>query len=271
MLVVTALTRILLSFPAFCLTVVSTDTADFNMAMRRAPPLLFPAAAKHTATVIFAHGLGDTGYGWAPVVENWRRRERLDEVKFILPHAPRMPVTAADGMPVPAWYDIFALSGKTDGIRKEQDERGILQSREYFNGLIQAEIDSGIASNRIILGGFSQGGAISLFTGLTAKVKLAGIVALSCYLPLDAKFADFVKENDNNHKTPILMCHGEEDQVVPTNFGKMSYETLKTQGFDITMKLYPGMAHSADLEELNEIEGFLTARLPPEADNKSEL
>ncbi|XXH03175.1 hypothetical protein Hte_009571 [Hypoxylon texense] len=229
------------------------------MAMRRAPPLLFPAAAKHTATVIFAHGLGDTGYGWAPVVENWRRRERLDEVKFILPHAPQMPVTA------------FALSGKTDDIRKDQDERGILHSREYFNGLIQAEIDSGIAANRIVLGGFSQGGAISLFTGLTAKVKLAGIVALSCYLPLDSKFADFVKENDNNHKTPILMCHGEEDQVVPTNFGKMSYETLKTQGFDVTMKLYPGMPHSADLEELNDIEAFLRSRLPPEADKKSEL
>lgn len=100
-------------------------------------------------------------------------------------------------------------------------------------------MDSGIAANRIILGGFSQGGAISLFTGLTAKVKLAGIVALSCYLPLDAKFVDFVKENDNNRKTPILMCHGEEDQVVPTNFGKLSYENLKTQGFDVTMKLYP--------------------------------
>ncbi|KAI6089643.1 Phospholipase/carboxylesterase [Hypoxylon rubiginosum] len=270
----TALTKTLLSFAAFCFgTVVSTGAKpDSTMAsLRRAPPLLFPAAAKHTATVIFAHGLGDTGYGWAPVVENWRRRERLDEVKFILPHAPRMPVTAADGMPIPAWYDIFALSGKTDDIRKDQDERGILESREYFSGLIQAEIDSGIAANRIILGGFSQGGALSLFSGLTSKVKLGGIVALSCYLPLDAKFGDFLKENDHNRKTPILMCHGDQDQVVPYNFGKMSYENLKGQGFDVTMKIYPGMAHSADLEELNEIEAFLTARLPREADKKSEL
>ncbi|KAI0173662.1 Phospholipase/carboxylesterase [Hypoxylon sp. FL1284] len=241
------------------------------MAMRRAPPLLFPAAAKHTATVIFAHGLGDTGYGWAPVVENWRRRERLDEVKFILPHAPRMPVTAADGMAIPAWYDIFGLTGKAEDIRKEQDEPGILQSREYFNGLIQAEMDSGIASNRIILGGFSQGGAISLFTALTAKFKLGGVVALSCYLPLDVKFDELIKENDNNHKTPILMCHGDADQVVPVNLGKMSYEKLEKDGFDITMKLYPGMPHSADLEELNEIEAFLQARLPREADKKSEL
>ncbi|KAI1380034.1 Phospholipase/carboxylesterase [Hypoxylon crocopeplum] len=241
------------------------------MAMRRAPPLLFPAAAKHTATVIFVHGLGDTGYGWASAVENWRRRQRLDEVKFILPHAPRIPITASSKMLMPGWYDIFALSGRTDDIRRDQDERGILQSRDYFSGLIQAEIDSGIPSDRIVLGGFSQGGAVSLFAGLTAKFKLAGIVALSSYLPLDTKFADFLDENGHNRHTPILMCHGDEDGVVPTDFGRMSYENLKSQGFDVTMKLYQGMGHSACPEELDEVEAFLRARLPPQADKKSEL
>ncbi|KAI1097725.1 Phospholipase/carboxylesterase/thioesterase [Jackrogersella minutella] len=156
-------------------------------------------------------------------------------------------------------------------MRKEQDEKGILLSRDYFHGLIQAEIDSGIPASRVVLGGFSQGGAISLFAGLTAKVKLSGIVALSSYVVLDSKFPSFVKENDHNHKTPILMCHGDEDPVVPTNFGKMSYEMLKSQGFDITFKLYPGMAHSACVEELDEVEAFLRARLPPEGDKKSEL
>ncbi|KAL7620999.1 hypothetical protein AAE478_008310 [Parahypoxylon ruwenzoriense] len=229
------------------------------MAARRAPPLIFPAAAKHTATVIFVHGLGDTGYGWATAVENWRRRQRLDEVKFILPHAPRIPVTA------------FALSGKVDDIRKDQDEKGILQSREYFNELIQAEIDSSIPASRIVLGGFSQGGAISLFSGLTAKVKLAGIVALSSYLPLDSKFADFAKESDLNHQTPILMCHGDADQVVPFGLGKISFEVLKSQNFNIAMKVYPDMPHSACVEELDEVVGFLRARLPHEGDKKSEL
>ncbi|OTB17164.1 hypothetical protein K445DRAFT_316658 [Daldinia sp. EC12] len=241
------------------------------MAMRRAPPLLFPAAAKHTATVIFIHGLGDTGYGWASAVENWRRRQRLDEIKFILPHAPRISVTAAGGMPMPGWYDIFALSGKIDDIKRHQDESGILQSREYFNGLIQAEIDSGIPPNRIVIGGFSQGAAMSLITGLTAKVKFAGIVALSGYLPLDAKIDDLLKENDHNRQTPILMCHGDEDQVVPTNLGKMSYESLKNRGFDVTMKIYPGMPHSACVEELDEVESFLRTRLPPQDDKKTEL
>ncbi|KAI1392594.1 Phospholipase/carboxylesterase [Hypoxylon trugodes] len=241
------------------------------MATRIAPPLLFPAAAKHTATVIFIHGLGDTGYGWASAVENWRRRQRLDEVKFVLPHAPRVPVTAADGMPIPAWFDLFALNGKTDDLRKEQDERGILKSRDYFHELIQAEVNAGIPANRIVLGGFSQGGAMALFAGLTAKAKLAGIVGLSCWLPLDSKFADFVKENDYNRQTPILMCHGDEDQVVPTSFGKLSSELLKEQGYDATMKIYPGMPHSACIEELDEVEAFLRAHLPPQDDGKSEL
>ncbi|KAI0894169.1 Phospholipase/carboxylesterase [Annulohypoxylon nitens] len=280
MLTPLSLPKSILLFVLFLFVVVAFASIKSNrnshnhnptMAMRRAPPLLFPAAAKHTATVIFVHGLGDTGHGWASAVENWRRRQRLDEVKFILPHAPRISVTAAEGMFMPGWYDIFALSGKTDDIRKDQDERGILLSREYFNGLIQAEIDAGIPASRIVLGGFSQGGAISLFTGLTSKYKLAGIVALSSYLLLDSKFPDFVKENDNNHKTPVLMCHGDEDQVVPTNFGKVSYELLKSQGFDVTMKIYPGMAHSACVEELDEVEAFLGARLPAEGDKKSEL
>ena len=142
-----------------------------------------------------------------------------------------------------------------DDIRKDQDERGILLSRDYFHGLIQAEIDAGIPANRIVLGGFSQGGAISLFSGLTAKTKLAGIIGLSSYLPLDSKFSEFVKENDHNHQTPILMCHGEEDQVVPTSFGKMSYENLKKLGFDVTMKLYPWVPISLSLRtECREIE-----------------
>ncbi|KAI1398842.1 Phospholipase/carboxylesterase [Hypoxylon fuscum] len=274
MLTLSGLLITILSFVTFSIVSASLRSYSTMAALRRAPPLLFDAAAgkKHTATVIFVHGLGDTGYGWSAVVENWRLRHRLDEVKFILPHAPRIPVTAAFGESMPGWYDISALSGKIDDIRKEQDERGILQSREYFNGLIEAEIkDHKIPASRIVLGGFSQGGAISLFTGLTAKHKLAGIVALSSYLPLDSKFGDFVQENDNNRRTPILMCHGDQDQVVPYGLGKMSYEMIKSQGFDVTMKTYPGMPHAADPEELDEIEQFLSARLPPQGDKKSEL
>lgn len=105
MLAFVVLPHIILSFVTFSfITVISAGIkSDSTMAMRRAPPLLFPASAKHTATVIFVHGLGDTGYGWAPAVENWRRRQRLDEVKFILPHAPRIPVTAVSDVFTGSW------------------------------------------------------------------------------------------------------------------------------------------------------------------------
>ena len=223
----------------------------------RAQPLLFPATARHTATVIFVHGLGDTGHGWASAVENWRRRQRLDEVKFILPHAPHIPITCNWGAKMPGWYDIVSLElpvpcvggrltatvqhtidGNAESLRKNEDEAGILLSQAYFHDLIQKEIDSGIPSDRIVLGGFSQGGAMSLFAGLTAKVKLAGIVALSSYLLLSLKFAELLPKPEFNKETPILMAHGDRDRVVNTALGKKSFDVLKGMGYNATLKIY---------------------------------
>ncbi len=223
----------------------------------RAQPLLFPATARHTATVIFVHGLGDTGHGWAGAVENWRRRQRLDEVKFILPHAPNIPITCNGGYKMPGWYDIVSLElsmpcvggwltvtaqhtidGNAESLRKNEDEAGILLSQAYFHDLIQKEIDSGIPSDRIVLGGFSQGGAMSLFAGLTAKVKLAGIVALSSYLLLSLKFAELLPKPEFNKETPILMAHGDRDRVVNTELGKKSFDVLKGMGYNATLKIY---------------------------------
>ncbi|KAI1366645.1 phospholipase/Carboxylesterase [Xylaria arbuscula] len=236
-----------------------------------AKPLMIAASARHTATVIFLHGLGDTGFGWAPAVEGWVGGKKLNHVKWVLPHAPRLPITAAQGMPMPAWFDIAALNGGIDDIRARQDEPGLLKTRDYVNSLIQAEIDAGIPANRIVLGGFSQGGAMALLTGLTAKVKLAGVVGLSTWLPLDAKFPSLVQESDFNHETPIYMAHGTADPVVPTALGQMSYEMLKKQNFPVTMKLFPGMAHSACQQEFDEVEKFLHSNLPVEEEKKSEL
>jgi predicted esterase len=248
-----------LNFPAFPDPDLFSPTMS---ALRRLPPLLFPPAKKHTATVIFVHGLGDTGYGWADAVENWRRRSKLDEVKFILPHAPQIPITCNGGMRMPGWFDIFALGGRPDDLRKNQDEKGIEVTRDYLRDLVKAEMDGGIPAERIVLGGFSQGGAMSLLTGLTSNVKLGGIVGLSSWLPLDHKLPDYLKEYDLNRETPILMCHGDSDPVVPTAFGKSSSEALKEQGFKVTFTVYPGMAHSACVEELDEVQDFLSKCLP---------
>lgn len=241
-------------------------------ALRRLPPLLFAPNKKHTASVIFLHGLGDSGHGWADAVENWRRRSKLDEVKFILPHAPQIPITCNGGMRMPGWFDVYALGGSADDLRKRQDAEGIITSRDYLRGLIQDEIDAGIPPERIVIGGFSQGGAMALFSSLTSKVKLAGIVGLSSWMPLDEKLPDHLKEFDLNRETPILMCHGTVDMVVPTILGKQSAELLKGMGYDTSLKLYPGMGHSACLEELNEVEAFLSSRLPAQGEEKkSEL
>lgn len=143
------------------------------------------------------------------------------------------------GFVMPGWFDIFALGGSVDDLRARQDEKGIFATRDYLNGLIQAEIDAGIPPERIVLGGFSQGAAMSLFTGLTGPNKLAGIVGMSSWLPLDTKLPEFLKKSDLNKKTPILMCHGTTDVVVPTELGKLTFDLLKSTGFDVTFKLYP--------------------------------
>lgn len=167
-----------------------------------------------------------------------------------------------------------AIDGSVEGFRKNEDEAGILVSQAYFHSLIQSEIDNGIPSERIVLGGFSQGGAMSLFAGLTAKVKLAGIIALSSYLLLSLKFADLIPHPEMNKDTPIFMAHGNVDQVVNFNMGKLSYDFLKEKGYNASFRVYEGMGHSACLEELDEIEDFLRQRLPPRAgkdEGKSEL
>ncbi|KAI2632851.1 Phospholipase/carboxylesterase/thioesterase [Xylaria nigripes] len=239
-----------------------------KMAAARARPLLFNPIAKHTATVIFLHGLGDAGFGWSLAVDSWIRRNKLDHVKWVLPHAPRIPITAADGMAIPGWFDIAALTGNIEDIRSRQDEPGMMQTREYVHGLIQDEIDAGIPANRIVLGGFSQGGAMSLLSGLTAKVKLGGIIGLSCWLPLDSKFPSLLQENDYNRGTPIYMAHGDVDTVVPTPLAQMSYELLKNHSFAVKMKIFPDMPHSACQEELDEIETFLISNLPQEKEEE---
>ncbi|KAI8672917.1 hypothetical protein LRP88_02562 [Fusarium phalaenopsidis] len=226
-------------------------------------PLVFPAASRHTATVIFVHGLGDTGHGWASAVENWRRRQRLDEVKFILPHAPQIPISVNMGMRMPGWFDVKQLGGDVNTLVRSEDTEGIKRSQQYFHNLIQEEIDAGIPSERIVLGGFSQGGAMSILSGLTCKNKLGGIIGMSSWLLLSQSFAGMVSPTDANRQTPVKMFHGDADPIVNIQRGKLSVDLLKELGYDVTWKVYPGMGHSACLEELDEVEAFLRQHLPP--------
>lgn len=123
-------------------------------------------------------------------------------------------------------------------MQAAEDTEGIKQSQEYFHSLVQAEMDAGIPADRIVLGGFSQGGAMALFAGLTARVRLAGLVGLSSYLLLSKSFADLLPQPTPNRDTPVLMAHGDEDPVVPTALGQASYKKLEAMGFNVSFRLY---------------------------------
>ncbi|KAK5111803.1 hypothetical protein LTR62_004723 [Meristemomyces frigidus] len=224
-----------------------------------AAALVVPALKRHTSTVIVAHGLGDSGAGWTFLPEQWRRQHKFEETKFILPNAPPIPITINMGMRMPGWYDI-ADFGDIGG--RTEDETGILRSQKYFHSLIQAEMDAGIASERIVLGGFSQGGAMSLMAGVTAPTKLGGIFGLSCYLLLQDKIRDMVPAASPNKATSIFMGHGNADQVVKYQWGQLTAEKLREWGWNVEFKTYRGLPHSAAPEEIGDLEKWLEGRIP---------
>ncbi|XP_076828800.1 acyl-protein thioesterase 1 isoform X1 [Brachyhypopomus gauderio] len=217
-------------------------------------PAIVPAARKATAAVIFLHGLGDTGHGWAEAMAGIR----TPHVKYICPHAPVMPVTLNMNMAMPSWFDIIGLSPDA-----EEDETGIKKAAENIKALIDQEVKNGIPSHRILLGGFSQGGALSLYTALTTHQKLAGVVALSCWLPLRNTLSKSVL--GSNKELPVLQCHGEADPLVPLIFGCLTVEKLKTMlnPNSVTFTTYPRVTHSACPEEMMDIKQFIEKQLPP--------
>lgn len=217
-------------------------------------PAIVPAARKATAAVIFLHGLGDTGHGWAEAMAGIR----TPHVKYICPHAPIMPVSLNMNMAMPSWFDIISLNPDA-----EEDETGIKKAAESIKALIDQEVKNGIPSHRIVLGGFSQGGALSLYTALTTQQKLAGVVALSCWLPLRNSLSKSVI--GSNKEVPVLQCHGEADPLVPLIFGCLTVEKLKKMlnPNNITFKTYPRMPHSACPEEMMDIKQFIEKQLPP--------
>ncbi|XP_051910849.1 acyl-protein thioesterase 1 [Hippocampus zosterae] len=219
-------------------------------------PAIVPAARKATAAVIFLHGLGDTGHGWAEAFGGIR----IPHVKYICPHAPTMPVTLNMRMSMPSWFDIYNLSPNA-----EEDESGIKRASDNLKTMIDQEVKNGIPSHRIILGGFSQGGALSLYTALTSQQKLAGVVALSCWLPLRNAFPQAAAGGaDTNKDVTVLQCHGEADPLVPFSFGTRTAEKLRSLlgPEKVIFKAYPGLPHSACPEEMVDIKRFIEKQLP---------
>ncbi|KAF8272468.1 Phospholipase/carboxylesterase [Lactarius quietus] len=235
-----------------------------------ASPLIFNSISKHTATVIFLHGLGDTGHGWGqPVSAIFGKDPGLSHIKWILPHAPAIPVTANFGATMPAWFDIRSFDFSTG-----EDEDGMLRTVSYINGLISAEVDSGIDPGRIVVGGFSQGAAMSLLCGLTSERKLGGVVSLSGWFVLKSKIKAMCSSHASSNS--IFWGHGTADPLVKFALGKDSVDYLKdtlgvpeapdapgaTSSKGVTFKPYAGLQHGADAQELDDLAAWLKKTLP---------
>ena len=210
-------------------------------------------AAKPNAAVIWLHGLGADGHDFEPIVpEIVRRGERA--WRFIFPNAPVRPVTINGGMSMRAWYDLKGLDRKA-----AEDVAGFRDTDTQIRQLIANEDARGIPTNRIVLAGFSQGGAVSLYVLPRLPDKLAGVMVLSGYLPRESSFsAERVPAND---ATPIFMAHGQGDNVLPMSMGLQSRDFLKTQGYKIEWHDYP-MAHAVCAAEITDIREFLLRVLP---------
>lgn len=208
-----------------------------------------PAVA---ASVIWLHGLGADGHDFVPIVPQLRLPPAA-AVRFIFPHAPVRPVTLNGGLPMRAWYDIRELS--TAG---RQDDAGTRASAARVDQLVRREIERGVAPARIVIAGFSQGGAVALHAALRHPVRLAGVMALSTYLPLHESVAS--EASAANRDVPILMCHGLYDPVLPLGLGEASRDVLLRLAYPVEWKTYP-MQHEVCRAEIGDISAWLTARL----------
>jgi phospholipase/carboxylesterase len=205
-----------------------------------------------STTVIVLHGLGDSGHGFVPICGELDLRA-LGAVRFILPHAPERPVTINGGYVMRAWYDILGA----DLVRRE-DEAGLRESVRQITELIDAERHRGVAANRIVLVGFSQGCAMALMTALRYPERLAGVAGLSGYLPLAATTA--AERSTANADLPIFMAHGSQDTVVLPARGTASRDVLRALGHEVEWHDYP-MPHSVCMEEIQDLNAWLLKQL----------
>jgi phospholipase/carboxylesterase len=197
-------------------------------------------------SVIWLHGLGADGHDFEPIVPELRLPANLP-LRFVFPHAPVRPVTINGGMPMRAWYDIVSLDAEG-----RADAKGVHESTALLEGLIAREKERGIDAEKIVIAGFSMGGAIAINAALHTKESLAGLMALSTYLPLPSEVADSAGER----ALPVFMAHGTFDPMLPMQWGQASAEKLKETGFTVEWHDYP-MAHAVCPEEIRDIRAWL--------------
>ena len=200
------------------------------------------------AAVVWMHGLGADGHDFEPIVPELRL-PATTRIRFVFPHAPLRPVTINQGHVMRAWYDVRALAG----VRRE-DEAGVRQSARQIEALLARERQRGIAPRRIVIAGFSQGGAMALHVGLRYADRLAGILALSCYLPLSNTLP--TEASPANRDVPIFWAHGLHDPMIPQAMAEQGREQLAELGYQIDWHQYP-IPHSVSAEEIADVARWL--------------
>lgn len=206
--------------------------------------------------VLWLHGLGADGHDFAPIVPELVHRD-WPPLRFVFPHAPVRPVTINGGMRMRAWYDITSF--QFDDLAQRADRAGVAESVAQVEALIARESERGIPPERLLLAGFSQGGAVTLAAGLARKTPLAGLIALSTYLPMTSAQAQATLQTGANAQ-PLFMAHGLFDPVVPVAAGEASMKALRGLGFDIAWQHYP-MQHQVCGEEIADLRDWIDARL----------
>jgi phospholipase/carboxylesterase len=207
-----------------------------------------PAGGEPELAVILLHGLGADGHDFEPIVPELKLQRR---VRFVFPHAPVRPVTINGGYRMRAWYDIYAF-----GLGAREDEIGIRASAAAVGRLIDREVERGLDPGRIVLAGFSQGGAIALHAALREVRRLAGVLALSTYLPLAATLT--AEKSAANAAIPILLAHGSDDPVIPIGLAEASRRALEAEGYAVDWRIYP-MPHAVCAAEVGDIAAWLGA------------
>ena len=208
--------------------------------------------AQVDGTVIWLHGLGADGHDFEPIVPELNLAAHAD-IRFVFPHAPVRPVTINGGVPMRAWYDVISLDKSGP-----QDEAGIRDSAASLLQLIERERERGVDASRIVLAGFSQGGAIAMHTAMRVPQRLAGLMALSTWMPLASTIGEEVVDNSESQprELPVLMVHGTFDPLLPLAAGQHARETMQDAGFKVQWHEYP-MAHAVCAEEISEIRKWL--------------
>ncbi len=228
----------------------TTPKTQQAKAMSLLPAIVMETKVEPDAAIIWLHGLGADGNDFAPIVPELRLPDNL-AIRFIFPHAPSLPVTINGGFVMPAWYDILDMQ-----IDRRVDIQQLMMSAKAIEAFIENELNQGIESERILLAGFSQGGAVAYQVALSYPQSLGGLLAMSTYFAT----ADSIELNPANSDINIEIQHGTYDPVVPENLGEKAYNILKEKGYQTNYRTYP-MEHSVCAEQIGDISRWIQERL----------